>query len=183
MLAQHFPQSGLQQMGSGVIAHSGLTDFGVDHSIDFLAHANRLLRRDLVCAYSLDRVVAAFHFGDDGIVIVAVEPSAVDDLSSGFGVEGSVVEDDLAFISWLEFLCALTFVDDGENFTPIGTSLAVAFEVRFGKLLVSRIGSLLGCALPGGASAFALLLHGAVEAFLIELHPNVSDRILNEIQG
>ena len=58
-------------------------------------------------AHSLDRVVAALHFGNDGVVIVAVEPSAVAHLSAGFGVERRVVEDDFAFLAGLEFLRAL----------------------------------------------------------------------------
>ena len=119
-------------------------------------------------AYALHRVIAAFHFGDDGVVIVAVEPSAVADLSAGFGVERRVVEDDLAFFAGLEFLCALAVVDDGENLAAVGASLAIALEVGFWKLLIGGIGSLLGCAFPGGAGAFALLLHRAVETCLIE---------------
>ena len=62
---------------------------------------------DLMRPHSLDRVVAALHFGDDGVVIVAVEPSPVANLSAGLGVERRVVEDDLAFFARLEFLRAL----------------------------------------------------------------------------
>ena len=80
-------------------------------------------------AYALDRVIAAFHVGDDGVVIVAVEPSAVADLAAGFGVERRVVEDDFAFFAGLEFLRALAVVDDGENLAAVGAGLAVAFEV------------------------------------------------------
>src|ERR1700730_11350582 len=98
MLAQHFAQSRLQQMRGRVITHGGLADLSVDDGIDFLSHTNRLFRNDLMRSYSLDRVVAAFHFGHDGVVIVAVEPSTVADLSPGFSVERRVVEDDLAFL-------------------------------------------------------------------------------------
>ena len=98
--------------------------------------------------HALDRVVAAFHFGNDSVVIVAVEPSAVADLSAGFGVERRVVEDDLAFFAGLQFLRALAVANDGEDFAAIGTGLAIAFEVGFGKLLVGGVGSLLGRAFP-----------------------------------
>ncbi len=131
--------------------------------------------------HTLDRVVAAFHFGDDSVVIVAVEPSPVAHLSAGFGVERRVVEDDLAFFAGLEFLRALAVVDDGEHFAAVGASLAVAFEIGFGKLLVGGVGGLLGCAFPGGAGAFALLLHGAVEASLIESDALITSRILHEV--
>ncbi len=116
--------------------------------------------------HSLHRVIAAFHFGDDSVVIVAVKPSAVAHLSAGLGVERRVVEDDLAFFAGLEFLRALAVVDDGENFAAIGTGLAVALEIGLRKLLVRGVGRLFGRAFPGGASAFALLLHGAVETLL-----------------
>ena len=114
-------------------------------------------------AHSLHRVVTALHFGDDRVVIVAVEPSAVADLSAGLGVERRVIEDDFAFLAGLEFLRALAVVDDGQHFAAVGASLAIAFERGLRELLVSRVGGLLGCAFPGGAGAFALLLHGAVE--------------------
>ncbi len=65
---------------------------------------------------------------------------------------------------------------------PFGTSLAVAFEVGFRELLVSGIGSLFSRAFPGGAGAFALLLHGAVETFLIEPDTLVPRCILHEVQ-
>ncbi len=80
-------------------------------------------------AHSLDRVVAAFHFGHDGVVIVAVEPSPVADLAAGFGVKRRVVEDDFAFFAGLEFLHALAVVDDGQNLAAVGAGLAVAFEL------------------------------------------------------
>jgi hypothetical protein len=65
---------------------------------------------DLMRPHALHRVVASLHFGDDGVVIVGVKPSAIADLSAGFGVERSVIEDDLAFFSGLEFLRALPVV-------------------------------------------------------------------------
>ena len=104
-------------------------------------------------AHALDRVVAAFHLRHHGVVIVAVEPSAIAHLPAGLGVERRVVEDDLAFFAGLEFLCALAVVDDGEDFATVGTGLAVAFEVGFRQLLVGGVGRLLGGAFPGGASA------------------------------
>jgi hypothetical protein len=122
-------------------------------------------------ADSLNRVVASRHFGDDGIVVVGVEPSPIAHLATGFGVEGSVIKDNLAGVTGLEFLRALAAFDDRENFAVVGASLAIAFEFRFRQLLVRRIGRLLSCTFPGGASASLLLLHGAVEAGLIEGNP------------
>jgi hypothetical protein len=91
-------------------------------------------------------------------VIVGVEPSAIADLAAGFGVEGRVIEDDLAALAGLEFLRALAVcLDDGQHFAIVGARLAIAFEVGFRELLVGGIGRLLGCAFPGSARALALL--------------------------
>src|SRR5580658_2881152 len=100
-------------MRGRVIAHGRFANCGIDYGVYFLAYANWLLGNHLVRADTLDRVVASGNFGDYCIVIVGVEPSAIAYLASGFGIEGRVVEDDLAVVSGLEFLRALTGFDDG----------------------------------------------------------------------
>jgi len=55
----------------------------------------------LMGAHTLDRGVAPLHFGDNGVVIVAVEPSSVAHLPSRFGIERSVVDNDFAFFARL----------------------------------------------------------------------------------
>ena len=133
-------------------------------------------------AHALDRVVASLHVGDDGVVVVAVEPSAVADLAAGFGVERRVIEDDLAFVSGLEFLRALAVVDDGQHFAAVGASLAVAFEVGLRELLVGGIGGLLGCAFPGGAGAGFVLPWPGQKTIWSNLHSSLDlEGISNEI--
>ena len=132
VLAQHLAQSGMEKMRGGVVAHGGFAEGGVDHGIYFVSDMNRLLGNYFVRPNSLNRVIAANHLGNDGVVIVAVEPSAVADLSARFGVERSVVENDFSFVARLKFLRALTILDDGEHFSAIGAGLTVAFEYRSG---------------------------------------------------
>ncbi len=100
-------------MRGRVIAHCGFADGGIDNRVHFLPNANCLFYNYLMRADTLHRVVASSHFSDDGVVIVGVEPSAIADLSAGLSIEGSVVEDDLAVIAGIEFLCALIALDDG----------------------------------------------------------------------
>ena len=126
VLAENFAQAGVQQVRRGVIAHGGQADVGVDHGVDFVADPRVPLRScgggiscDLMRAHALNRVVAAFHVGDDGVVIVAVEPSPVADLSAGFGVERRVVKNDFAVFAGLEFLRPLGVVDDGEDLAAV----------------------------------------------------------------
>ena len=135
-------------MRSRVIAHSGFTNRGVHHGIDFLANANWLLGCDLMRSHSLHRVVASSHFGDNGVVIIRVKPSAIANLAAGFSVERSVVKNDFAGFSSLELLCALAVLDESQHFAAIGASLTIAFEFRFRKLLIDRVGRLLRRAFP-----------------------------------
>src|SRR5438128_11242137 len=169
-------------MSGRVVAHGGLADLGVDHRVHFVAHADRLLGDDLVRAHTLDWVIAAFHFGYDGVVIVAVKPSAVANLASGFGVKRRVIEDDFAFFARLEFLRALPVVDDGQNFAIFRPRLPISFKLRFRQLLTRRISSLLGRALPGSASTLALFSHCTVESFFHEGNSLVPKNILNKVQ-
>jgi len=124
VLAQNFAQASLQQVRGGVVAHGGLADVGVDDGIDFVADTKGAppfrvfwggwgLYDDLMRAHALNRGVAAFHFGDKGVVIVAVQPSAVADLATGLGVERGVVENDFALLAGFEFLRALPILDNG----------------------------------------------------------------------
>ena len=182
MLAQHFAQASLQQVRRSVVAHGGLADFGVDHGIHFLANANSLFGDDLMRAHSLDRVIAAPHLGNDGVVIVAVEPAPVADLPARFSVERRVIKNDFAFVARLELLRAHALADDGEDFTAVGASLSVAFEIGLWKLLVSRIGCLFGCTFPGSAGAFSLLLHRAIETFMVEGNTLIAGCVLHEVE-
>src|ERR1700738_2011211 len=183
MLAQHLAQTSVQQMRTRVIAHGGLSHLGIDHGVDFVTQADCLFSDGLMRADPPNRGIAALHFGDDRVVIVRVKPSPIADLSAGFSVERRVIEDDLAFIAGLEFLCALATVDDGQPFAEVGAGLAVAFEFRLWQFLVCGIRSLLGGALPGGTCAVALLGHGAVETRLIEGDALIAGRVLHEVEG
>src|SRR5271165_1697887 len=96
------------------------------------------------------------------------QPSAISDLSTRFRVERSVVENDLALFASLDLAHPMPIVNNRENFTVLRPRLAVAFEIRFRKLLVSRIRGLSGCAFPRGAGSVSLLSHRAIETLLIE---------------
>src|SRR5580658_4462641 len=181
-------------MRSGVIAHGGFANRGVHNGIDSIAHAEGAppfrvfcgrwgFHDDLMRAHSLHRVVASGYFGNDGVVIVGVEPSAIANLSAGFGVERRVVKDDLAGVAGLEFLRTLAALDDGEDFAVVGARLPVSFEIRFRKLLVGRISRLLGRPFPGGASALALLLHRVIKTFSVEHYAEVAAGLFNKISG
>ena len=97
--AQHIAQRGVQQMRAGVVAHGGAADFVVDHRVHFVANVNGLLGDDAMRAHSLHGIGDAFNFGDDGVVIFAVEPANIADLPARIGVERRVVEHDFAALA------------------------------------------------------------------------------------
>ena len=134
-------------------------------------------------AHTLNRVVAAGYLRDHRVVIVGVEPSAIAHLTSSFGVEGSVVEDDLALIASFQLLHALAVVNDREDLAVCGARLAVAFEVGFRELLVSRIGRLLDSALPGGPGALTLGLKCCLKILSIKTYAKIPRSVLDEISG
>src|SRR5581483_570246 len=101
-----------------------------------------------MCPHSLHRVVTTLHFSNDLVQLVAVERSAISDLSSRLCIKRRVVENDLAFFSGLKFLHALPILDDGEHFAIFRSRLQVAFEYRFRKLLIRGVRSLLCSAFP-----------------------------------
>ena len=63
--AQRFPQSRMQQMRGGVVAHGGFAHIIVDHGINFHADRNRLAGLDFVRAHALHRHVTAIYFRHD----------------------------------------------------------------------------------------------------------------------
>src|SRR5712692_2132382 len=145
-------------------------------------------------ADALDRVVAAGHFGNDRVVIVRVEPSAVANLPAGFGVEGRVVEDDFALVTGLEFLRALAVVDDRQCGGTAYFGLRVPYKLRLNhalriqritkllfQLSIYWIRRLLPCTLPGGPCTFALSGDRLLKACFVEYNVLVAARIGDEV--
>ncbi len=165
-------------MRRGVIAHGSRANAGIHHSVHFVpdlegAPPNAVFvgwgfHNHLMRPHPLNRVVASLHLGDNGIVIVGVKPSPIADLPARFRIKRRVIKDDFTFLASLEFLRPLPILNDGQHFAIVRARLPIAFKLGFWKLLVGGIGSLLGRAFPGGASAGALLGHRVVKIFLAE---------------
>src|SRR5580692_12881981 len=112
-----------------------------------------------MCPHPLNRRITSRNIGNNGIVIIGIKPSPVANLPAGLGIERRVIKDDLSRFPRLEFPRPLPVVDDGQHLASVGASLTITFEQRLRKLLIDGISSLLSRALPGGAGAFALLIH------------------------
>ena len=172
VLAQHIAQRGMQKVRAGVVAHGGAADFVVDHRVHFVADVDGLLGDDAVRAHALHGIGHAFNFGDDGVVVFAVEPADIADLSARIGVERRVIEHDLAALAGLQLLRAnsgaVVRLDDGQHLASGGERLVIALELGARERLVQRAGRGFRAALPGSLRALALLVHGGVEAGRVE---------------
>src|ERR1700722_12356771 len=139
-------------MRSRVIPHSRLANRRIHHGIHFLPNTNGLFSDDLMRPHPLHRVVASGNLGDDGVVIVRVEPSSIPYLPARLRIERSVIKNHLARFAGLKFLRTLSALDNSEHFAVFRASLPVPLELRFRKLLVCRIRRLLRGTFPRGAS-------------------------------
>ena len=172
-------------MRAGVVAHGRAADFVVDHGVDFVADVDGLLGDDAMRAHALHGIGRAFDLGDEGVVIVGVEPADIADLSAGVGVEGRVIKDDLAALAGLELLRAdaraVLGLDDRENFRAGGERLAIALEDGRRERLISGAGGFLRAALPRSASARLLFKESGLITVAVEFDAVVSTKILDEI--
>src|SRR6266851_8774349 len=131
----------------------------------------------------LHRVVAPLNLGDHSIQYITVKKSPIPNLSARLRVKRRVIKNDLALLPSLEPLHPLPIANNGQHFTVLRPRLPIPLKLRFGKLLISRVGSLFGRALPRGASTFTLFGHRTVEAAVIEPNAEVPAEILDEVLG
>src|SRR5208282_5183708 len=115
-------------MRGRVIAHGRLTNVSVDGGIDPVAYANRLFRDNLMGPHTLNRRIASSHVGDDCILVARVKPTLIAHLPAGVGVERRVIKNDFARFAGLEFVRALSVMNDRQYFAPVRASLSIAFE-------------------------------------------------------
>src|SRR5437868_4838960 len=101
-------------MRGGMVAHGALAHASIHDRVNLLADVNSFSRFYSMRAHALHRHHAADHIGDDGIVLVVVEPSDIADLSARLGVKRCVIENDFAFFASAQLFYALAIVNNGE---------------------------------------------------------------------
>ena len=109
------------------------------------------------------------------------KPSAIPNLTAGFGIERRVVEDEFTGVAGLEFRRALPVVNDGQHFGAVRASLPITLEDRPRKLLIGRISRLFRCTFPRSASTGLLLFHRAIEARFVQNKSVVPAGVLDEV--
>src|ERR1039457_2485393 len=165
-------------MRASVVAHGGAADFVVHHGVYFVADVNGLLGHDAVRAHALHGIGDAFHFGDDGVVVFAVEPADIAHLPTSIGVKRRVVEDDLAALARLQFLHAdsgtVMRLDNRQHLASGGKRFTIALEDGRRQRLICGAGSGFRAALPGSLRATALLFHRGVETNRTEKYSSIA---------
>src|SRR5579864_248131 len=128
-----------------------------------------------------NRVITSLHLGHDGVVIRGIKPSPIAHLPSSLRIKRRVIKNHLARLASFEFPHSLSVANDRQHFGVLRPRLPVPFELRFRKLLISRIRRLLRRPLPRSPSPFSLLLHGVVEAASVESDASIAASILDEV--
>src|SRR5215475_381905 len=128
MLAQNFAQSSMQKVRGCVISHGRFPNIRTHDRVDLVPYPHVFLRDNLVSGHALDWVITTCDLGNDGVVIVGVQPAAISHLAARLRVEGSVIEDHLALLAGLEFLNSLPVAEQRQNFAPVRTRLTVDYN-------------------------------------------------------
>ncbi len=182
VLAQNLAQGGMQQMRAGMVAANRRTGFCIHHGIDIVAQLDGLAQVDLVRADALHRLHATQNIGDDGVVVVGIEPAGIPHLAAGVGIKRGVVEHDLDALTGVRLGHADAIPDDGEHFAMLRGELAIAFEDGLGQRAEGRAGRSLRASLPGGAGARLLFGASVLKAGQIEIDALVAGRIHHEVK-
>src|SRR5262249_32845596 len=80
-------------------------------------------------------------------------------------------------------LGAVDHPDQSQDGALLRFGLAITFKDGLIEIAIRGRGRLLGAALPGGAGALALGLHGAFETFNVEIDSGVAAGIHDEVEG
>ena len=135
VIAQHLTQSGMEDMGSGMVALDGAASMSIHtshhliprvHATTFHAHP-----MSIEPCFGRDRIR---HVGMDGAIIYL---PGVTHLTAHLGVEGSAVKDDLALLTVFQGRYLLTVLDEG-NHLRRADGVVVAEEFR-GAYFVQHI--------------------------------------------
>ena len=113
----------MQQMRSRVIPHSRLPNVSVHNGVNLIPDLEGAppyavfvgwgLHDHLMRPHTMNGVVTSLHFGDHGVVIVRVKPSAISNLSASLSIKRRVIQNNLARFPCLELPRSLPVVNDG----------------------------------------------------------------------
>src|SRR5579884_1570779 len=105
----------MQKMRAAVIALGRLAYIGVNYGFDLLSKMDRLPRFNFVRAHALNGHHASVYVGDYVAGAIAKDAD-VANLSARVGVEGRVIEHDLAFFAGFQFGNTLAVFYDRDYF-------------------------------------------------------------------
>jgi len=151
-----------------------------------VAHVQVFFCDDAMRDESRDRIICAFHFGDFERFGIVVKSAGVGDLTSGFGVNRSAVENDFSFFALRNFVYRALLCDDRFDTTVARVRAEVKIRLSFEcarQLGVGRARRFFVHAFPGRFRPGSLLLHRTVETSPINRNTRIACHVFNEIAG
>lgn len=97
MRSENLTQSGVQEVGSGVVAHGGPARGDAHFGAQFVVHPNEGKSADFVNREAGNCRARVFDNGDRFPCVCIVESATIANLAAGFSIEGRLVENDFAF--------------------------------------------------------------------------------------
>ena len=186
VVAQHFTQSCLQQMGGGVVAGNGHTVFLIHLSGQVVAHLH-----DAALQHAGVDVVALgglLHIQHAQAAVGAVQHAVVRSLTAHLSVEGGLIQNHqhavLRFLVGSNGIGQSFFVAQGHHNAVVAQGLVAGKD---GGLCIQRTEQILA---PAGdvllqalcTGTLLLLGHFGVEAFLVDLNALLCSDLLGQIQ-
>ena len=181
MVAQHFPQGLVQQMGGTVGTHDGLTALHIQLALHGVADLDLAGLHDALVQELAALVL--LHIRDPEHAGAAGDGAVVGGLTAHFRIEGSLVQNHDALFPGLQHAGDLALGDQGQNSAVI-FQMVIAGEPG-GGVVQTQVQALpgVGHIAPGSAGTLFLLLHQAGEAFLVHGHALLLQDILGQVQG
>ncbi|OIQ76323.1 hypothetical protein GALL_420010 [mine drainage metagenome] len=158
MLAQHFAQGLVHQVGGGVVAHGRGARLGVDAGADTIAHRQPAGgQRAVMAEYRGLDFLRVFHRKN---AVGSAQFPAVADLAAGFGIERRFIQHHDAEVALVQFLDCHAILVQRQH---AGASFQLFVAVEGGRwAVVFQVGR--HPELAGGARLFFLVRHCLVES-------------------
>src|SRR5690606_29813000 len=181
MLAQHFAQRGVQQVGRRVVNGGRLTFFSIDAGGQLVADFHTAFHQ-----HAFVRMVFTFFAGGLHLEHHAIgfQETGIAGLTTAFGVEGGFVQHQNGFVAGVQLLNRHTVFEQGFDRAGI-FQLGVTEEFR--AAIDLQTFAIVAGKVTSGTGHFPLFVHGRVGAvfvvFLVALTGHVGSEVKRETVG
>src|SRR5690606_3887069 len=175
MLAQHFAQRRMQQVGRRVVNSCRLTFFSIHAGGQLIANFHTAFHQHAFVQMVFTFFAGVLHLEHHAI---GFQETAVAGLTTAFGVEGGFVQHQNGFVASVQLLNRNTVFEQGFDRAGI-FQLGVTEE--FGAAVNFQTFAVIAGKVAGGAGHFTLLVHGGVKAVFVNFQVAFTGHVGSEV--